>query len=200
MSQRDPRVDAYVAKSPGFAQPILAWLRETVHTACPDAQETMKWSVPHFEYHGILCSMAAFKQHCAFGFWKGRLLLDDTGRQHEAMGDFGRITTLKDLPTRAALGKLIKQAMRLNEQGASAPKSPPKKAKPELAVPADFAAALKAAPKAHQHFEAFTPGKRREYLDWIVEAKRAETRQRRIAQAVQWLAEGKSRHWKYENC
>ena len=198
MGTRDPRIDAYIARSADFAQPILTHLREVVHAACPEVEETLKWSAPTFMYHGILCGMAAFKQHCTFAFWKGTLIVDGDGRRaDEAMGQFGRITSLADLPSDRVLAGYIKKAMRLNEDGVKrAPKRPrPKK---PLRVPAYLIAALKKNKKAHAAFESFPPSHKREYVEWITEAKREETRAKRLEQAIAWIAEGKSRNWKYE--
>jgi uncharacterized protein YdeI (YjbR/CyaY-like superfamily) len=197
----NPKVDAYIAKSAEFARPILAYIRETVHAACPDVEETMKWSTPFFEYHGNLCQMAAFKQHCAFGFWhkEMRSALADGAQDGEGAGQFGRITRVADLPKKAALKALVKQAMELNEAAAKSPKKPkgkPKAAK-ALAVPDDLAVALKKNKRARETFEGFSPSHRNEYVEWITEAKRDETRQKRLDQTLEWLAEGKSRHWKY---
>jgi uncharacterized protein YdeI (YjbR/CyaY-like superfamily) len=200
MGTRDPRVDTYIAKSADFAQPILTHLREVVHDTCPDVQETMKWSMPFFDYHGVMCNMAAFKEHATFGFWKGALipgLAPNSNSGGESMGNLGRLTSVKDLPSRKVLAGYVKAAMRLNDDGVSV-KKPKKAAKPEAKVPADLAAALKKNRQAAATFENFPPGQRREYVDWIVEAKREETRARRVAQAVEWLAEGKKRNWKYE--
>ena len=201
MGTRDPRVDAYIARSADFAKPVLTSLRETVHAACPDVEETMKWSMPHFEYHGILCGMAAFKQHCTFGFWKASLILEDSGRSAgEAMGQFGRITSVSALPPKKVLTAYIRKAMQLNEQGVAAPsRSRQRRRAPrDVEVPKELSAALKKNPKALATFEAFSPSHRREYVAWIAEAKREETRQRRVEAAVAQLAEGKTRNWKYE--
>jgi uncharacterized protein YdeI (YjbR/CyaY-like superfamily) len=197
MGTRDKRVDAYITKSADFAKPILTYLREVVHETCPDAEETMKWSFPHFTYEGMLCSMASFKEHCAFGFWKGSLIVEQDGKSaDEAMGQFGRITKLSDLPSKKVLAGYIKKAMALNESGAKVtPK--PKRAKRELAVPDYLTVALKKNRKALATFEGFTPSHRREYVEWITEAKGEDTRQRRLEQAIEWMAEGKPRHWKY---
>jgi uncharacterized protein YdeI (YjbR/CyaY-like superfamily) len=200
MGTRDPRVDAYIAKSADFAQPILTHLRDVVHAACPDVQETMKWSMPFFDYNGVMCNMAAFKAHATFGFWKGALipgLAPNSNAGGESMGNLGRLTSVKDLPSRKVLAGYVKEAMRLNEDGVAV-KRPTKAAKPAAKVPPDLAAALRKNRKAATTFEGFPPGQRREYVDWIVEAKRDETRAKRVAQAVEWLAEGKKRNWKYE--
>jgi uncharacterized protein YdeI (YjbR/CyaY-like superfamily) len=198
MPATDPRVDAYIAKSAEFAQPILEHLRAVVHAACPEVEETMKWSFPHFMYKGMMCSMASFKAHCALNFWKAELLMDDINR--EAMGHFGRITSVKELPSKKVLSAYIKQAMQLNDDGVAAPaRAKPATPRP-LLIPEDLNAALDAAPAARKHFDSFTPGKQREYADWLTEAKTEATRARRREQAVEWIAEGKARNWKYEKC
>src|SRR4051812_14802244 len=164
MGTRDARVDAYIAKSADFARPILTHLREVVHAACPDVEETMKWSFPHFQYKGMLCSMAAFKEHCAFGFWKGALVVGKgDGEAEKGMGQFGRIAGLSDLPTKKVLTGYIKEAMRLNDEGVKSPsRSKPKPKTPrEVVVPDDLARALKANKKAGATFEGFSPSHRR---------------------------------------
>jgi uncharacterized protein YdeI (YjbR/CyaY-like superfamily) len=197
MGAKDPRVDAYIAKAGGFAKPILTYLREIVHKGCPDVVETMKWSSPFFMHNGILCNMAAFKQHCTFGFWRGREVLE---KRSEAMGQFGRITSLKDLPSEKALICYVKKAALLSESGVKLEKSPQRKPRVELATPPELKNALKKNKKAEETFKNFNPSHRREYIDWITEAKREETRAKRVEQTVEWLAEGKRRHWKYQNC
>jgi uncharacterized protein YdeI (YjbR/CyaY-like superfamily) len=199
MGTRDPRVDAYIAKSADFAKPILTHLRDVVHAACPDCEETLKWSMPTFMHHGILCGFAAFKEHAAFNFWKGALIEGvgpNSANGGEAMGNFGCIESLKDLPSRTVLTAYIQKAMRLNEEGVAVPRK--KVPKPAAKVPAELAAALKKNAKARTTFEKFPPSHRREYIEWIDEAKREETKAKRVAQTVEWLAEGKSRNWKYE--
>ena len=200
----DPRIDAYIAKAEGFAQPILRRLRKLVHQACPDAEETLKWSTPCFLYRGkILCGMAAFKAHCVFGFWHQGMtaVLAADGRQSEdAMGSFGRLTRLDELPSDRTMAKYIKAAAALNESDAPARPRPPRKPAQPLEVPRDLAAALKKNREAAATFGNFSPSRRKEYIEWITEAKRNETRQKRLATTLQWLAEGKSRNWKYENC
>ena len=202
MPATDTRIDAYIAQSADFARPVLEHLRRLIHKGCPGVEETMKWSFPHFQYKGaILCSMAAFKQHCAFGFWKASLLKDPEGvlqiKDREAMGHLGNITSRKDLPSDKILLAFIKEAAILNEEKIRTVK---KKAAPkkELPLPAALMAALKKNKKALAAFEAFAPSHRREYIEWITEAKTEETRDKRIATAIEWLAEGKSRHWKYQ--
>jgi uncharacterized protein YdeI (YjbR/CyaY-like superfamily) len=197
MAKKDPRVDAYIAKAADFAKPILTEIRAIVHDVCPNVEETMKWSFPHFDYKGMMCSMAAFKEHCAFGFWKASLILDGNGRSDEAMGQFGRIAALSDLPSKKLMREYIQQAMALNDSGTTVRREPKAPKKP-IPVPADFHAAVKKNKKALAAFEAFSPSHRREYLEWITEAKSDDTRQRRIAQAIEWITQGKSRNWKYE--
>jgi uncharacterized protein YdeI (YjbR/CyaY-like superfamily) len=201
MGIRDERVDAYIAKSAGFARPILEHLREVVHAACPEAEESMKWSFPHFSYRGMLCSMAAFKEHCAFGFWKGSLVLgEDNSSNEPAMGQFGRLKTLEDLPSREILGDLVRKAMELNEAGVKAPTRSKPRADREILVPDDLKGALQGNPAARATFEGFSPSNKREYVEWITEAKTSATRNRRLETAVEWMAEGKPRNWKYMNC
>jgi uncharacterized protein YdeI (YjbR/CyaY-like superfamily) len=201
MGKRDPRIDAYIDNAAEFAQPILGRLREIVHEACPEVEETLKWSAPSFLHAGgILCGMAAFKQHASFGFWKHALVVGEEVPR-DGMGSFGKLTSLKDLPPKKELVALIHKAMRLNEDGVKTmgvrKSSTPK---PAPVLPDDFAAALKKNRQARATFEGFPPSQQREYVDWISEAKRAETRQKRLAQAIGWLAEGKPRNWKYMNC
>lgn len=201
MGTRDPRIDAYIDRAAPFAQPILKRLRGVIHKACPRVEETIKWSAPHFMYEGMLCGMAAFKQHCAFGFWKGGLIVDAGGAKAKAaMGQFGRIEILADLPSDKLLAGYVKQAMKLNEAGVPSPTRANRKPKPPVKVPADLQKALRKHGKARATFRAFSPSNRREYVEWITEAKTVETRQRRLDTAVEWMAEGKVRNWKYLNC
>jgi hypothetical protein len=195
MGTRDPRIDAYVEKARPFAQPILRHLREVVHRACPEVAETMKWSMPHFDYRGTLCSMAAFKGHCTFGFWKGALVVGDSPAAEEAMGHFGRIASLDDLPPEEEIAALVRRAMELNEQGVKAPRTKtPRRA--EVEPPAELLDAL--SEQARAAWDRMPPSHRREYAEWITEAKTDATRRRRIATAAEWIAEGKGRNWKYE--
>jgi uncharacterized protein YdeI (YjbR/CyaY-like superfamily) len=196
MGSRGVRVDAYLKKSAAFARPILKHLREVVRDACPEVVETIKWGMPSFEYEGLLCGVAAFKGHCAFGFWKHALVVGDDARARESMGSFGRITALADLPSKAVLRRYVRKAMRLNEQGVKAPRE---KTRPRKRVPMhpDLKRALARSRKAAATFKAFSPSHQREYLEWIAEAKRDETRTRRVAKAIEWLAEGKPHNWKY---
>jgi uncharacterized protein YdeI (YjbR/CyaY-like superfamily) len=198
MATKDPRIDAYIAKSADFAKPILKHLRKVVHAGCPQVQETIKWSMPHFDYKGVMCGMAAFKEHCAFGFWKADLIFDrEKQAEKKGMGSFGCIKSLKDLPAEQTLIGYVKKAAALNEAGIKVPgRTQPKKRKP-LPIPDDLTAALNKNAKARKIFEGFTSSHRREYVEWITEAKRDETRKQRLATALKWLAEGKARNWKY---
>jgi hypothetical protein len=198
VAKKDPRIDAYIAKAQPFAKPILKHLRAIVHEACPEVEETIKWSFPHFDYRGeMMCSMAAFKAHCAFGFWRGPQLVGPASRNGEAMGDFGRIASLDELPSKTRLKALVKAAMKLNEAGVKRVARKRGAPKPPAVVPKDLAAALANDAKARATFDAFPPSQRREYIDWITEAKTAATRERRLATTLEWLAEGKPRNWKY---
>jgi len=201
MPKKDPRIDAYIDKAADFAKPILQHWRSLVHRACPDVEETMKWSFPHFDYKGeMMCSMAAFKQHCAFGFWKAALMKDATlvenAKSQEAMGHLGRITSLKDLPSDKIIAGYIKEAAKLNDEGKKVAK-PKSKEKKDLKVPGYFMDMLKKNKKAFATFENFNYTNRKEYVEWITEAKTEETRNNRLTQAIKWMAEGKIRHWKY---
>ena len=196
---RDPRIDAYIAKAAPFAQPILNHVRERVHAAAPEAEETLKWSMPSFTIGGkILIGMAAFKQHAALNFWRGQEL-KGAEASRDAMGQFGRLTSIDDLPGDTELDALIRQAAELAKT-APAPRKVKHEPKPPAELHPQFAEALAANPKARTTLDSFPPSARREYLDWIAEAKQESTRAKRIADAVQWLSEGKRRHWKYENC
>jgi uncharacterized protein YdeI (YjbR/CyaY-like superfamily) len=204
MPAYDPRIDAYIDKSAPFAQPILTHLRELVHQACPDVEETMKWSMPHFDYKGVMCSMASFKQHCSFSFWKAFLLKDPKGfikeraaQGGEGMGHLGRITSLKDLPPDKALIDLIKQAKKINDEGLKLPPKE-KKAPKELETPDYFLKELKRNKSAFAVFENFSLSQKKEYVQWITEAKTEDTRNKRMATAIEWIGEGKKRNWKYE--
>jgi uncharacterized protein YdeI (YjbR/CyaY-like superfamily) len=199
MAKRDPRIDAYIAKSADFATPILEHLRGVVHVACPEVEETVKWGSPHFDYKGeMMCAMAAFKQHCAFGFWKGTLVMGKSSSEKgESAGWLGRITRVADLPSKKVLTGYIKKAMALNDAGIKAPRMK-RPAKQALPVPADLSRALKANKAARESFDGFSPSARRDYIEWMQEAKTDDTRARRLATAVGWIAEGKRRNWKYE--
>lgn len=195
MSKSDPRIDAYIAKAAPFARPILGKLRKLVHAAEPEISETIKWGMPFFECDGIVCHMAAFKAHCAFGLWRGGATAR-TEKADEAMGQFGRIAALDDLPPDAAIVKLVQGAVERNRRGGPAP-AKPKAPRAPIAMTPEFRAALGKSQPARATFDAFPPGQQREYLEWITEAKTAATRDKRIATAVEWLAEGKTRMWKY---
>jgi len=204
MVKKDERVDAYIARAAEFAKPILIHLRELMHSTCPDVEETWKWSFPVFVYKGaILCNMAAFKEHCAFGFWKASLM-DDTDhlfdlQDKDGMGHLGKIYSLKDLPKDTVLKKYIRAAMKLNEDGIKVPARAKvaEKDKPELKVPDYFTAELSRNEQARLAFDAFSYSHKKEYLEWITDAKTEATRNKRMAQAIEWLQEGKSRNWKY---
>lgn len=206
----NPKVDAYIQKAQPFAQPILTHIRKIVHKGCPQIEETIKWSRPFFEYKGnILCNMAAFKQHCSMGFWgqeiagilrEARLVSDGDG-----MGSFGKITRIDDLPSEKEIVGWVKQAVQFVDSGTytspiSARRTLAKPARPALETPAEFTAALKKSRKAAAEFAKFSQSCKREYIEWIADAKREETREKRIAQAVEWIEEGKQRNWKYQNC
>lgn len=195
---RDARIDTYIASRAAFAQPILSWLRERVQAACPDVEESIKWSMPAFSYKNKpLANMAAFKEHAGFGFWDREAL--STGKEGEAMGQFGRIRSLEDLPSAGVFEAQVCDAVAridAGEKPARAVKAP----KPEAEVPAELAEALAGDPKAAATFAGFPPGCRREYCEWVAEAKRPETRAKRAAEAAAWMREGKRRNWKYESC
>jgi uncharacterized protein YdeI (YjbR/CyaY-like superfamily) len=194
----DPRVDAYIERQADFARPILSHLRGIIHEACPDCEETLKWSMPSFLYKGkILAGFAAFKAHATFGYWNDSMLNQDE-KNRSAMGQFGRLTSLDDLPDRAALVALTRKSMALIDEGARPPRTTAKK--PPFTVPQDMRAAIDAVPAAKATFDGFAPSCQREYVEWVTEAKRDETRAKRLNQSIEWLAEGKKRHWKYENC
>ena len=197
MGRMDPRVDAYIAKAQPFAKPILNRIRKTVHAGCPDVTETIKWGMPAFEYKGPLAGMAAFKAHAVMGFWKARAMKTlPKDRVKDAMGTFGRFESVDDVPSEAALARMVKEAAPLNEEGvkvqrvAFAPKKP-------VDAPSYMLAAIKKNKRAHAAYEAFSPSCKREYVEWVTEAKTEATRERRLATAVQWMAEGKVRNWKY---
>jgi hypothetical protein len=201
MTHTDKRIDAYIARSADFAQPILAHLRALVHKACPDVTETVKWGFPHFEYKGIICSMASFKQHCSFGFWKASIMddpnniLEKVGKT--SMGSLGALTSKKDLPADKIIISYIKTAVRLNEEGINLEKAKPGTSAKTLEVPDAFTKALAKNKEARKTYDAFSHSNKKEYIDWINDAKTDATRDKRIATAIEWMAEGKIRHWKY---
>lgn len=200
----DPRIDDYISNAAAFAQPLMNHLRELVHEVCPEVRETMKWSRPHFEYKGLLCGFAAFKQHCVFGFWNAALLNDPEGvlktTEKTAMGSLGRMTGLNDLPSDGTLKPLIADAMRINDAGIKVAGSDrkPGGAKAAIPEPVYFTEMLAQHPRAKTSWDAFPPSQRREYLEWITEAKTGATREKRLAQTIAQLQEGKHRHWKYQ--
>lgn len=202
MGKKEKAIDAYIAKSAAFAKPIMNHIRELVHKACPEVEEKMKWSFPHFDYKGeMMCSMAAFKQHAAFGFWKAALMKDpilrETAQSEVAMGHLGRLTSLKDLPSDKKMTAWIKEAMKLNEEGKKVikPKTAEKK---ELVVPDYFSKAISKNKKAQKKFDEGSYSFRKEYVLWVAEAKTEETRNSRLKTSIEWISEGKARNWKYE--
>lgn len=202
MGYKEPKVDSYISKAAQFAKPVLIHFRKLVHTACPDVEEKIKWGFPHFDYKGMMCSMAAFKQHCAFTFWKAELMKDKTlianAESESAMGHFGKITSLKDLPSDKKIINYIKEAIKLNDEGIKLPikeKSVDKNKK--VKVPEYFLNQLKKNKKAFTIFENFSPSHKLEYIEWIIEAKSDETKNRRMEKAIEWMSVGKSRNWKY---
>ena len=198
MPRRDPRVDAYIDNAAPFAKPILKRLRKIVHAGCPKVEETIKWNFPSFMHRGILCGMAAFKQHCVFGFWKAELIFDGERRSdREAMGNFGKIMSLDDLPDDKKLIGYVRKAARLNETGAKSPARSKSKKRTRAKVPDYFAAALKKNAKAKHTFDNLSPSHQREYIEWLTGAKRDETRARRLKLSIQWLAQGKPQNWRY---
>jgi len=198
MGKKDPRVDAYIATAPDYARPILKHLRAVVHRAVPAVEETMKWNLPHFLYKGMFCGMAAFKDHCSFGFWRQRLVLEVVPpTATRGMGQFGKLTSVRDLPPDKTLTGYITTAAANIDAGIKPPPRPRAKRAP-IVVPADLKAALRTNTRAAATFDGFSPTNRWEYVEWITEAKRPETRQRRLETAIEWLAAGKSRNWKYQ--
>jgi uncharacterized protein YdeI (YjbR/CyaY-like superfamily) len=200
MKNTDPRIDTYIQKAAPFAQPILNHYRRLVHKAFPDIQETVKWGMPHFDYKGTVCHMAAFKQHCAFGFYKASILKENNQflneREQNAMGTFGKIESIKDLPSDKEIIDLVKQAVKLNEDGVKVQRS--KQTSSAIEIPDYITAELTKHPKAKSTFDNFSPSHKKEYVQWITEAKREETRNKRMATMMEWLAEGKGINWKYE--
>jgi uncharacterized protein YdeI (YjbR/CyaY-like superfamily) len=202
MGERDKRIDAYIAKSGSFAQPILTHVRKLIHKACPEVQETIKWGMPSFDYKGPLFNIAAFKEHCSMGFWKASLMDDKHGylqpianKGGEAMGNFGRITSLKDLPPDRIVLDYIKQAKRLNDEGIKVVRKPSPRR--QLEAPDYMLTAIEKNKRALATFENFSASHQRDYVEWITEAKTEATREKRLKQAIEWMAEGKPRNWKY---
>jgi uncharacterized protein YdeI (YjbR/CyaY-like superfamily) len=199
MGKRDPRIDDYIAKAAEYSKPILAHLRELIHAGCPDVEETVKWRNPSFMYKGLLCGIAAFKQYCVIGFWKDAILFDRKNPNANPCAIPDRITNVGDLPSDKVMLAYIKEAARLNAEGIKIPKAK-SKPKKDLVVPNDLLSALKKNEKAQSTFEQFSYSHKKEYVEWITQAKREETRTHRLATAVAWMAEGKARNWKYERC
>jgi len=202
MATKNKAIDTYISKSQDFAKPILSHLRDLVHITCPDVEEKMKWNFPHFDYKGeMMCSMAAFKQHAVFGFWKAALMKDpallETAKSEVAMGHLGRITSLKELPADKKIIAWIKEAMELNDKGIKLPSKPKATDKKEITVPEYFEKVLVKNKKASATFNAFSYSHKKEYIEWVTEAKTEETRNKRMVQAIEMMAEGKSRNWKY---
>ena len=203
MGVKDPRIDAYINHAADFAKPIIKRLRALVHKGCPDVVETVKWSHASFEHPpgSMYCGIASFKQHCTFGFWKHALVEKELGKpaksQGGAWGTFGRISAVGELPAEKALVHFVKVAAELNERGVKVARPKPKAGR-TVEIPADFAAALRKNRKAQAHFDSFSYSHRKEYVEWITEAKTEETRKRRLDTAVEWIAAGKRRNWKYE--
>jgi uncharacterized protein YdeI (YjbR/CyaY-like superfamily) len=201
MATKNPKVDAYIAKAAPFAQPVMKHIRNLVHKACPDVEETIKWGMPSFEYKGILCGIAAFKEHCSLGFWKAGIMKDKdvllSKESKGAMGNLGKIKSKKDLPSDKILMGWIKEAMKLNEDGVKVPKQITKHERPVIDTPDWFITAVKKNKKAWATFDGASAGFRKEYVSWVTGAKTEETRQSRLKQAIEWMSEGKHRNWKY---
>jgi hypothetical protein len=197
MPSRDPRIDAYIAAAQPAAQPMLKEIRAAVHAACPDVEETIKWRTPTFAHKGIMLGMASFKKHTTMGFWKSKLMRERlSAADQQALEQAGQVAIGDQLPNRAALVRLVKVAAAINEEGLVQPRAMRKR--PVRPTPAYLTAALRKNAKARANFAVLPPSHRREYIDWLVDAKQDATRQRRLAQAIDWIAAGKARNWKYE--
>jgi uncharacterized protein YdeI (YjbR/CyaY-like superfamily) len=198
MAKKDPRIDAFINKSPDFTKPILQHLRDLIHSVCPQAEETIKWRMPAYTHHGILCMTPAFKAHCAVVFWHGSIRdALNQGKNKDAWGHLGKIGKLSHLPKDSVLIRAVKESMKLNESGKKKP-TPRKSPKKSLPIPTDVKEALKKNKKAQAAFESFSPSHQKEYVQWITEAKRDETRQKRLKEMLRMLTEGKTLNWKYE--
>lgn len=200
MKHTSAEVDRYIENAAPFAQPILRRIRAAFHKAEPEIEEVMKWRMPHFDYKGPVGQMAAFKQHVVFSFWKAKLMDDPHGilavmAENASMGG-GRITDLAQLPSEKILVEYIRQAVKLNEEGVKVHRAP-RRNLGEAEVPPELASALRKSKDAQKHFKDFSAGQRREYCEWIGEAKTDATRDKRLTQAIEWIAEGKPRNWKY---
>lgn len=202
MPTTDPRVDAYIEKSAEFARPILRHIRQVMHAAAPEIEESIKWGMPSFGHKGIVCNMAAFKQHCTLGFWKGSIVVPGgKAADQDGMGQFGRITSVADLPPDDVLAGYVRTAVRLNDEGVQPPgrgKAKPAAEKKDLPVPDELVAALEQNEAAAAAWAGFSPSKRKDYVEWIIEAKSDATRRKRLDSAIEWISEGKGRNWKYE--
>lgn len=204
MGKYDKRVDFYINKSSDFAKPILTHIRELIHKSSDKIEETIKWGFPHFDYKGTVCSMASFNKHCAFGFWKAKLLKDKYQllqiQDREAMGSLGRITKIKDLPEDKIFVEYIKEAIKLNDEGVKIPKVPKPAAKKELIIPDYFIEFIGKNKKALKTFKDFSYSHKKEYVKWVDEAKTEPTKLKRLETTLEWLKEGKTRNWKYAKC
>lgn len=200
--KKDRRIDDYISKSEEFAKPILRYIRDIVHKACPEVTETMKWGMPHFDYKGMMCGIASFKQHCTFGFWKASLMKDKykvfVKGENSGMGNFGKVKDIQDLPSAKIIIEYIKEAMKLNDDNVAVSKELKENVRKELVIPEYFLKVLKKNEVALKTFKDFSYPHKKEYLEWITEAKKEETREKRIYAAIKWLSEGKGRNWKYE--
>ncbi len=195
MAKKDPRVDAYIERSADFAKPILRYLRSAAFSASPDVEETVKWGMPHYTYKGILFGMGAFKEHCAFGFWKSSLVVGSTAK--DGMGNFGKIRSVADLPSKSVLSGYVRKAMKLNAEGIKSPRRVKAASPRPVVIPPELAAALRKNKAAATTFKSFSPSNQREYTEWISSAKGSDTRKLRLDTAIEWMAEGKTRNWKY---
>jgi uncharacterized protein YdeI (YjbR/CyaY-like superfamily) len=201
MQSFDPCIDNYIESAPDFAQPVMRHLRKLVHKICPQVCENMKWSTPSFEYKGLFCGFGAYKNYCMFGFWKASVMDDPysllTEHSDGIMGNFGKITSLEDLPEDSIIIFYLREGMRLNDEGIQLPAKPKSTVKKELVVPVELLNALNKNKVAQKIFNHFSYSNKKEYAEWIANAKTDSTRQKRIEQAIEWIAEGKIRNWKY---
>ncbi|MFA6127214.1 MAG: YdeI/OmpD-associated family protein [Bacteroidales bacterium] len=199
MSAPDPRIDTYINKAAPFAQPVLRHIRRLVHKACPEVEETIKWGFPHFDYKGVMISMASFKAHCTLNFWKAGLIdgIRQVNEEDSAMGQFGRITSINDLPDDETLLGYMREAKRLNDEGIKLPQKPKEQSVKELTIPDCLVEALKENPLAADTWDKFAYSHKKEYVSWINDAKTEATRANRLATAIEWMAEGKPQNWKY---
>lgn len=195
--------DQYIDLQADFARPILQHLRTLIRSACPDGIEEFKWNFPHFTYKGvILCHLGAFKSHLSVGFWLSAIMDDPDGilqtSERESMGNLGRIKRMEDLPAPEVLVRYVHHAMDLIDQGRKLPSVKEKPKDRTLSIPKILETMLDANPKAKGTFESFSYSAKKDYTLWIDEAKTEATKIKRATQAVEWLEEGKKRHWKYE--